>query len=254
MLTAVKRAARRAVDRLRGRALQADPLADLPPIGVAELDSIWRQVEAFTMTSRERVGALLRAAAHIEQAGVRGAIVECGVWRGGSMMAAALALLRRGSSDRRLFLFDTFAGMPPPGPHDRDMLDRTAAAVLGEADFATSRMWGFCPLPAVRAAMSRTSYPSERVHYVEGRVEDTVPKAAPAEIALLRLDTDWHASTAHELEHLYPRLTTNGVLIVDDYGHWQGARRAVDEYFARLPHRPRLREIDYTGRLLIKNE
>ena len=85
-----------------------------------------------------------------------------------------------------------------------------------------------------------------------GRSRRRCRNPAPAEIALLRLDTDWYASTTHELVHLYPRLALNGVLIVDDYGHWQGMRRAVDEYFAKMPSPPPLREIDYTGRLLIK--
>jgi hypothetical protein len=252
MLTSVKNTARRLVDRLRGRIPSPDPLAELPALQADELDAIWREVEAFTMTSRPRVAALVRSIVHIEQTNVSGDIVECGVWRGGSMMAAALALLRRGAVERRLFLFDTFAGMSAPGPGDRDMWGRSAAAVLQKSDFATSPMWAFCPLLAVREAMSRTGYPSERIVYVEGKVEDTLPQSAPAQIAVLRLDTDWYESTAHELEHLYPRLTVNGVLIVDDYGHWQGARRAIDDYFSKMKRPPRLREIDYTGRLLIK--
>ena len=83
----------------------------------------------------------------------------------------------------------------------------------------------------MRATVLSTGYPAERVHLVRGPVEETIPGAAPDALALLRLDTDWYASTRHELEHLYPRLATGGVLIVDDYGHWEGARRAVDEYF-----------------------
>jgi O-methyltransferase len=100
--------------------------------------------------------------------------------------------------------------------------------------------------------MYRTFYPWEKILFVPGRVEDTLPAAAPERIALLRLDTDWHESTRHELEHLWPRLAVGGVLIVDDYGHWQGARRAVDDYFARQPLGVRLHTIDYTGRLIVK--
>jgi O-methyltransferase len=97
-----------------------------------------------------------------------------------------------------------------------------------------------------------TGYPAERVHLVEGRVEDTLPAAAPEEIALLRLDTDWYESTKHELVHLYPRLSPGGVLILDDYGHYEGARRAVDEYFESAGGRPLLTRVDYTGRVGIK--
>ena len=87
----------------------------------------------------------------------------------------------------------------------------------------------------------------ERIHFVEGKVEDTIPAHAPERIALLRLDTDWYESTRHELEHLYPRLSRGGVLIIDDYGHWQGARQAVDEYFGDA-HAALLNRIDYTAR------
>ena len=83
-------------------------------------------------------------------------------------------------------------------------------------------------------------------------VEDTIPNQAPKEIALLRLDTDWYESTLHELEHLYPRLVSGGVLIIDDYGHWRGAREAVDEYIDKHKLKLFLTRIDYTGRLCVK--
>ncbi len=82
----------------------------------------------------------------------------------------------------------------------------------------------------MKAGFETVPYPAERVHFVPGKVEDTVPQKAPESIALLRLDTDWYSSTRHELEHLYPRLVSGGVLILDDYGWWQGARQATDEW------------------------
>ena len=90
------------------------------------------------------------------------------------------------------------------------------------------------------------------MRFVPGRVEETIPEAAPERIAVLRLDTDWYESTRHELEHLFPRLAVGGVLIIDDYGHWQGARRAVDEYLAASGARLLLSRIDYTGRMAVK--
>jgi hypothetical protein len=74
----------------------------------------------------------------------------------------------------------------------------------------------------------------------------------PEQIAVLRLDTDFYESTRHELRHLYPRLVHGGVLIIDDYGHWAGARKAVDEYIAEEGIRLLLNRIDYTGRIAIK--
>jgi len=83
----------------------------------------------------------------------------------------------------------------------------------------------------VASAMASTGYPAERIHLVKGLIEHTIPEHAPGSIGLLRLDTDWYKSTMHELVQLYPRLTLNGVVIVDDYGHFKGAREATDEYF-----------------------
>jgi hypothetical protein len=112
--------------------------------------------------------------------------------------------------------------------------------------------WHYVPVEEVRAAVLSTGYPAERVHMVEGKVEDTLPGAAPERIAVLRLDTDWYASTKHEMEQLYPRLSPGGVLILDDYGHYEGARQAVDEYFAEHGGRPLLSRVDYTGRVGVK--
>ena len=98
--------------------------------------------------------------------------------------------------------------------------------------------------------MLSTQYPRDLVRFVEGPVEDTLPAQAPDQIALLRLDTDWYESTMHELRHLFPRLADAAPLIIDDYGHWQGARRAVDEYFEECPQL--LARIDYSARITLK--
>ena len=104
----------------------------------------------------------------------------------------------------------------------------------------------------VRKLLTGAGYPESRLHFVRGAVEQTLPARAPEQVAILRLDTDWYESTRHELVHLFPRLTVGGVLIVDDYGHWEGARKAVDEYFG-AEHAPLLlTRVDYTGRVAIK--
>jgi hypothetical protein len=90
------------------------------------------------------------------------------------------------------------------------------------------------------------------VRFVKGLVEDTLPSSAPESIALLRLDTDWYESTRHELIHLFPRLVSGGVLILDDYGHWQGARKALDEYFEEHGVKMLLNRIDYSARIGVK--
>lgn len=90
--------------------------------------------------------------------------------------------------------------------------------------------------------------------FVKGKVEDTVPEKAPDRISLLRLDTDWYESTYHGLLHLYPRLSVGGVLIIDDYGHWAGAKKAVDQYLNENHLKLLLNRIDDTGRIGVKLE
>jgi hypothetical protein len=222
-----------------------------PDYSQSDIETI-RVVAPFTMTSAEKIYGLLRAVDHIIQADIEGDVVECGVWKGGSMMAVARQLLHLNTRSRRLHLFDTFEGMPAPQDVDRSYLGEQAADLLSAADPADSWVWARGLLEEAQKAMGQTGYPPELISYVRGKVEDTIPGAAPEQIALLRLDTDWYESTYHELRHLYPRLVPGGILILDDYGHWEGARHAVDQYFAEEHIRLFLHRIDYAGRLAIK--
>lgn len=226
---------------------EAQALADLSP---ADRDIVAR-VAPYTMTGPERRASLLGAVEHIVRHRIAGDIAECGVWRGGSMMAVALALLARGDTSRHLWLFDTFEGMSEPTDADRGVGGESARSQL-ERSSKDAPVWAVASLDDVRANLASTGYPPERIHFVKGKVEDTIPATAPERIALLRLDTDWYESTRHELQHLYPRLARHGVLIIDDYGHWEGARQAVDEYFTASEEPVFLHRVDYTARLVIK--
>ena len=167
------------------------------------------------------------------------------------MMASAITLLRLGITDRDLYLFDTFEGMTQPGVEDAKPSGEQASDLLACSD-SRSNIWAIASLEEVRDAVLGVGYPEERVHFVKGPVEATLPGSAPESIALLRLDTDWYASTKHELVHLYPRLVQAGVLIIDDYGSWQGARQAVDEYIDEHQLPLLLNRIDETGRIAVK--
>jgi O-methyltransferase len=208
---------------------------------------------AYTMTSPERMYALWQATLHVVSSDVPGAFVECGVWRGGSAMVAAHALQRTGDTSRELWLYDTFSGMPEPSGADVDFMGRAAAdqlaSAVGDPD---DLVVAHASLEEVRANIGGTGYPVGRLRFVPGLVEDTIPAEVPKQIALLRLDTDWESSTRHELEHLWPRLEVGGLLIVDDYGHWAGARTAVDSFFAARDDRPLLVRVDYTGRIAVR--
>ncbi len=212
--------------------------------------AIIREVLPYTMTSPERIGALVNALRYVSQFQIPGAVVECGVWRGGSMMVTARTL--QATEDfRDLYLFDTFDGMTAATDIDIDPAGRPAREVMAGEDRATSDVWAYAPFEDVDANMRSTGYPSDLIHYVKGPVERTLPDGAPERIALLRLDTDFYESTRHELEHLIARVSQNGVLIVDDYGHWEGARRAVDEWLGGLERPVMLNRIDYTGRIAV---
>lgn len=215
---------------------------------------IYEAAHRATMTSPDRMYALYKAVRYVVEAGIPGDFVECGTWMGGSVMVMALTLGQCGVEDRIIRAYDTFEGMPPPEAVDVDLWGATAADVLAGADASDpGSFWCRAGIDAVRSNLNQIGYPAGNLRLFKGLVEETIPAQAPDRIALLRLDTDWYSSTRHELEQLYPRLSPGGVLIVDDYGHWQGARRAVDEYFG--PDRPiLLNRIDYTGRIAIKPE
>ena len=213
----------------RGKAPPGIPL-DFSPFQKALL----QRVRPYTMTSNERVAVLETAVRHVIAQNYPGAFVECGVARGGSTMAMAYTLLELGVTGRELYLYDTFEGMPEPGGVDRGRFGETAARSWRKRRDAAGRStWINHGEGEVRANLALTAYPGERLHFIKGKVEDTLPaEAPPGAIALLRLDTDWYASTRCELDHLYPKLVRGGIVIIDDYFRWQGARKAVDEYTA----------------------
>lgn len=206
------------------------------PAGYGEDDkATYIEAHPFTMTDRRKILSLIHAVKYIEKCKVPGEIVECGVWKGGSMMAVARTLLNLGARERALYLFDTFEGMTEPSERDVDPDEIHARGIFEEKRFRDrdGSDWCYSPLDEVKRNVGSIGYPEEKVRYIKGKVEDTLPAEAPESIALLRLDTDWYESTRHEMEHLYPRLVPGGVLLVDDYFHWRGSREAVDEYFAK---------------------
>jgi len=214
---------------------------------------IYNAVRPYTMTSLERVAALVNAIEYIVKKNIRGDFVECGVWRGGSSMAMALTLRELGVSDRKIYLFDTYEGMSEPTEIDERNSDGESAITLlkkTKDSKETDCVWAYSSLQEVEMNMRKTGYSQDNIFFIKGRVEDTLPNNI-TEIALLRLDTDWYKSTLHELECLYPSLVSRGVLIVDDYGYWRGSKQAVDEYFDKSES-ILLNRIDDTGIIGVK--
>jgi O-methyltransferase len=225
------------------------------PEATPEEIRILNEVKPYTMTSWERLWALIQAARYVHDRNIPGDIVECGVWRGGSSMAAALALRSVNDTARSLWLFDTFEGMTRPSSNDTKVgsgepaMDKWLRTKTGN----DASDWCAASLDDVRSNLDRTGYPRDRVHLIQGKVEDTlrVPANIPDQVAILRLDTDWYESTKVELETLFDKLATGGVLIVDDYGAWAGSKKAVDEFLSTRP-RYFMNRIDAASRILIK--
>jgi len=225
-------------------------------VGMSNLEpeflALYEQSRQYTMTSWERLYALYKAVRYVVENRILGDLVECGVWRGGSMKLVAHALHALGDTNRTLFLYDTFEGMTEPDPAvDVDFSGNEAVNDWREVQRRGVK-WACAPVEEVQEVLATSGYPMEKVKLVKGRVEETIPGNIPASIALLRLDTDWYSSTKHEMEHLYPRLSPQGILIVDDYGHYQGARRGIDEYLSKLETKPLLQRVDYSCRLVVK--
>jgi hypothetical protein len=237
---------------------QAPATAPKPPAPKPEFPAdydemarpILRAARPYSMTRPEKQYALYLATRYVVQHDIPGAVVECGVWRGGSMHVVARTLLAIGNTSRELYLFDTFEGMPPPTDKDVTYGGRPVAELL-EAQPKTARIWAVASLEDVQQGFEAIPYPPEKIHYVKGRVEATLPDQAPDEIAILRLDTDWYESTRHELVSLYERLAPGGVLIIDDYGTFRGSRQAVDEFVKQTGARLLLLPIG-PGRIAVK--
>jgi hypothetical protein len=254
MLKPVKRIVRRSFQKF-GFEIIDRPTHPAYPQGFSdEVIEIIKLVRPYTVTSDEKIGALVAAVKYVVENNIPGDFVECGVWRGGSSMTMMHTLLKLGVTDRTCYLYDTYYGMTPPTKEDVQFDGQAAADLLPKVRKHPNaiNVWCWANLEDVTRNVYTTNYPQDKIRFIEGDVAETIPGVIPDRIALLRLDTDFYASTKHELTHLYPRLERRGVLIIDDYGHWEGARKAVDEYFAAQDFKPLLHRIDFSGRSVVK--
>ena len=206
-------------------------------------------VRPYSMTSNERIECLYESLEYIRTNDIKGDLVECGVWRGGNILGIMEYLNYHKMFDRHVWLYDTFEGMTEPEDSDIDCDGKKAIDIMG-----LPHVKAYAELNDVKNNLSKSTFPIDNLHYIVGDIVETLnyDQNIPKEISLLRLDTDWYKSTKKELNILYPKLENNGVLIVDDYGHWQGSKKAFDEYFENVNHV--IEKIDYTGIKIIKNE
>lgn len=224
------------------------------PLDFDELDiRIYKAVEDYTMTNVERVHAIIQTVQYIVKNKIDGDLVECGVWKGGSIMAMVLTLKELRDMSREIYLYDTFSGMSEPTSVDIWYNGKSFQKEYYHRKISKDFIdWCYASLEEVKSNISRTGYPKDKFHFIKGKVEDTLPGNVPQKIALLRLDTDWYESTKHELIHLFPLLSHKGVLIIDDYGRFQGAKKAVNEYILENKLCILLNRIDDTCRIGVK--
>jgi len=225
------------------------------PVEISEADKLafqYVRTNQLSTSTDERLFATIMACRYVVEQRIEGDFVECGVWRGGNSVLAA-SVFKSMNAGRAAWLFDTFTGMTAPTKDDVNFRGEIADSKFRASQREGYNDWCYAPLDEVTANFEKAGLVSNQVRFVKGDVAQTLADSnnLPKTIAVLRLDTDWYESTKAELEVLYPRLANGGILIVDDYGHWGGARKAVDEYFDR-GRRPFFQYIDQTGRIAVK--
>lgn len=222
--------------------------------------NIFAKAREYTMTSKEVLYSLYQASRYVAEHQIPGDFVECGVWRGGSSLLAAMTLrefdkapkprlLGRRPKPRHFWLYDTFEGMTAPTAADVDKEGNSAQFYLDQ--YADDGRWCYADVADVKNTFASNGFSDDQVTLVQGDVLETLKRQVPKSISILRLDTDWYESTKLELEVLYPLLVPGGVLIIDDYGHWEGSRQAVDEFFSTRPPLL-LNRVSYAVRMAVK--
>jgi len=211
-----------------------EALAQVSPTHFAQL---FRRVKPLTMCSYARLLNLHRAVLYVEEKQIPGDIVECGVARGGS---AAMMALTLNSCSRRVWMFDTFEGLPEPSQDNPDY--RIASLYTGTCRGS---------LEEVRSSLRQLGIEKSAI-LVPGLFQQTLPTCGVQSIAILHVDGDWYESVMTTLDNLYDRVSKGGIIQLDDYGHWAGARRAVDEFMKKRRITQPLRWIDFSGRQLTK--
>lgn len=191
--------------------------------------------EADTMVGLKRLDNLQGCIEEVIREGVPGDLIECGVWRGGSVILMRAALRAYGITDRIVWAADSFSGFPSPGPADTDedsLHDESVLAVSVEE---------------VRRNFARYGLLDDRVRFLVGWFEETLPSAPIDHLAVLRLDSDRYDSTMDCLVALYPKLSPGGFVVIDDYGAHPGCKRATDDFRRSWGIDDRLLEIDWSG-------
>ncbi len=254
MKTLAGRAAARIVRKFFGNSSvqHSSKLASLNQIDQNMVEII-REVKGFTMIDENRIKKNIEAIDYVIGQNIPGAVVECGVWRGGSMLSMIRRLQYHGISDRDVYLFDTFEGMTAPTEFDIFKNGNSAIETFRSRKKENGVVdWCNASIDEVKANIFSSGYPQKKMTFIQGDVLNTIPNNSDFDIAILRLDTDWYESTLCELKHFYSRVSIGGLVIIDDYGSWLGARKAVDEFFGAVQRKPYFFKIEPSGALIFQ--
>ena len=227
-------------------------------VGLSDFEKKTLEIASkYSMTGFERMFFLIKALRQIQIDEVEGDFVECGVWRGGNLILFQKMIEKLNFNNRKIFAYDTFSGMSQPGKEDSNINNESAEKILNslkkkKVDPEKNIIFAKCNLEDVKKNFEMNTENNDNLICIKGEVEKTlkIDENLPTKISLLRLDTDWYESTKIELEVLFPLLSKNGILIIDDYGYWKGSKKAVDEYFK--DKNINLFKIDFTSRYLFK--
>lgn len=224
-----------------------------PPDIEPAFTALYERTKPCTMVNTERSYALYKAIEYLHTNKITGDIVECGVWKGGSMMLAAIALKKLGDTSRHIYLYDAFRGLPPPT--EKDVFVRSGQPIMNKWEktkHGNTNLWCYTTREECEKNMRTTGYPMEKIHIVDGWVEDTVPQNTPKQIALLRLDLDFYKATKHVLPHLFPKISSLGIFLSDNYGVFEGEQDAINEYLKESGNSNIfLSRIDEQGRIAV---
>ena len=207
---------------------------------------LFMKVLPYTMAGYERLSNAYQLAKRAEKENLQGAFVECGVWKGGTM--GIMAYAARKNPARSIWLCDSFEGLPEPGIKDGEV----AKSYAKNKNSGNLNAIGECVgllVDVKKLFSSILKIKEDRVYIERGWFQNTLQKTKEriGAIAILRLDADWYESTRCILENLYDNVVSGGYVIIDDYGHWEGCKKAVDEFFKKRNLHISLTRIDYTG-------
>jgi O-methyltransferase len=202
----------------------SDLQGGIPP----HVQDLIKIVQPYTMVDALRLAMLHQLAQESSDAGD---VVECGVCNGGS--AAVLARAIRNHPTKSLWLYDTFEGIPPPTARDGPDAEEYTGRLVGRVD-------------RVNEVLALVGFPKERTVIRKGLFKDSFKQPLPQKVALLHLDADWYDGILEALETFYPLIPTGGIVILDDFGHWEGTREAFYDFCKRYDIRPLLERVGHT--------